>query len=168
MVRYFHHFLFFHSMKVRGSFGRTHILFSQFLLIFKGEQYSSRFQNISKKKRPHQLFLPLIKQLYFCNPSFHNKYQKISSVEEGEKKNNLSAKIKKGKGHWNKTRKVKKDQKIENGPGKWERTRKLKMTRKLKLLQKKDKVEKRKINWFGSPKIKRMPKLAYLVSPSEI
>ena len=38
----------------------------------------------------------------------------------------------------------------------------------MKLLQKKNKVEKIKINWFGSPKIKRMPKLAYLVSPSEI
>ena len=34
--QYFHNFLFFHSMKVRGSFGRTHLLFSQFLLIFRG------------------------------------------------------------------------------------------------------------------------------------
>ena len=46
--------------------------------------------------------------------------------------------------------------------------KKFKKDQEIETSSKKDKVEKRKINWFGSPKIKRMPKLAYLVSPSEI
>ena len=43
------------------------VLFSQFLLIFKEEQYSSRFQNISKKKWPHRLYLPF-KAAIFLQP----------------------------------------------------------------------------------------------------
>ena len=46
--------------------------------------------------------------------------------------------------------KLKKDQEIEKGPGNWNG------------FKKRLEIKKRKINWIGTPKIKRLPKLANL------
>ena len=75
-------FSFFTLWRLEGLLEELTYYFLSFYSSLRGGNIRVGSKIFLRKSAHTDYFLPLIKQLYFCNPSFHNKYQKSQLCRE--------------------------------------------------------------------------------------